>query len=244
MSNLHFKLKAQKLIDYIINNGKEKTCSWTKIDRYSKIEDPWTVVEFCLSAGFIENKGYNTYLAVVDKIPTSESDLYEFIEQGLTILLYDKKKRIDGEIFKIEMTAWSDSKIAGKWTRPDIIAVTKKKYPYIPDIEFDILTFEVKTESTVNVLAVFEALAHRSAASLSYVVFPVHEDNFRKPNDVNQRIIFECAKYGVGLICVNDMFDSGSFVEVLEAQRHDLDRGRGSDFLRAVLPHDKIAAFA
>lgn len=244
MSNLHFKLKAQQLIDYIVKNGKERSSSWTKIQRYSGLDDPAPVIDFCVASGFIEEMGYNFYKAIVDKIPSNESDLYEFVEGGLKILLYDKRKRIDGEIFKIEMTAWSDSKIAGKWTRPDIIAVSKRKYPYVPDIEFDILTFEVKTSQTVNVLAVFEALAHRSAASLSYVVFPVPDVEFRQPNDINQRIIFECAKYGIGLICINDLFDQNSFVEILEAQRHDLDKARGSDFLRAVMPPDKIAAFA
>lgn len=245
MSSLHLKLQAQQVIDFIESNKKaDGTCSWTKIQRYAGFEEPWPAVEFCLASGFIENSGYNNYKIIVRTIPTNEGDLYDFVQDGFKTLFYDKKRRVDGEVFKIELTAWSDSKIAGKWTRPDIVITTKKKYPYVPDYEFDIITFEVKRADTVNVLAVFEALAHRSAASLSYVVFPVGQSEFRNPNDINQRILFECAKYGIGMICIDDMFDKTSFVEVIEAQRHELDKARASDFLRAVLPGDKLAAFA
>lgn len=245
MADLHLKLRAQQVIDYMSNNlNKESTCSWSKIKRYSNVENVDDVVEFCLSAGFIENTGYNNYKIVTKNISTSESDLYDFVQDGLKILFYDKKRRFDGEVFKIHMTAWADSKIAGKWTRPDVIITSKKKIPFIPGEEFDIITFEVKKSESVNVLAVFEALAHRSAASLSYVVFPVNESEFKIASEINQRIMFECAKYGIGIVCINDLFDKSSFVEVLEAQRHDLDKARASDFLRAVLPGDKLAAFA
>lgn len=245
MSTLQVRLKARDVISYIEKNKNESgICTWTNIDRNSGIDNAWAAVEFCVKNGNIKNNGYNKFSIIDNIIVIKEEDYYGFIEEGLKVEFYDKRKKVDGEIFKIEITARSDSKIAGKWTRPDIVAVSKKKYPYIPDYEFDIITFEVKRPEDVNVLAVFEALAHRSAASLSYVVFPVAAKRFTKPDDISQRIIFECAKHGIGIVCVNDIDDVSSFAVVLEAQRAVLDRARGSDFLRAVLPSDKIAAFA
>lgn len=244
MENLQLKIKAKKIVDYIDENkNKDGICTWIVIDRYSGIKNSWDAIEFCVKNGNLKNNGYNKFSIVNREISIREDDYYPFIERGI-IALFAKNKKVDGEIFKIEITAKSDSKIAGKWTRPDIVAVSKKKYPYIPDYEFDIITFEIKRPEDVNVLAVFEALAHRSAASLSYVVFPVSEARFVKPNDADQRILFECSKHGIGIVCVNDIEDVTSFVTVLEAQRSVLDRARGSDFLRAVLPSDKIAAFA
>jgi hypothetical protein len=242
--SLSLKLRVVALLEFIDKNkNPDGTCTWTVIDRYSGIIDVGSIVEYSLNNNILKNHGYNKYSIINKDFAIKEDDYYQFLEEGISVL-FSKIKKVDGEISKTQITARTDSKIAGKWTRPDIVAVSKKKYPYIPDYEFDIMTFEVKRPEDVNVLAVFEALAHRSAASLSYVVFPVADSRFLKPNDVDQRILSECAKHGIGIICVNNIEDVASLVTVLEAERAVLDRARGSDFLRAVLPADKIAAFA
>jgi hypothetical protein len=59
----------------------------------------------------------------------------------------------------------------GSWTRPDICLVGIRKFKFIRNPVVDVVTFEVKTRTDVTVKAVLEALSHRQASTLAYVVF-------------------------------------------------------------------------
>lgn len=139
--------------------------------------------------------------------------------------------------YYLENTARRDSKIAGRWTRPDFTMVSYKKFPWTIGSEFDVVTYEVKRADTSNVLAVFEALSHRSAATRSYVVFPLDEDTWIK-NDRDQaaRVKDECVRHGIGLIFMGS--SSKPAVHAISARRFDIDHRKSSDFLAAVLTND------
>lgn len=241
MSDLQTKIKLLQIISFIKSRGGN--CSWTVINNHSRVEDAWPIIEFGVKNGIFEKGAGNFYSIKSDNYSITEYDYYPFIEKGLNYLFYEGRKKSASETFHIEITARSDSKIIGRWTRPDLVVVSSKKFPYIPTNEFDIITFEVKRPEDVTVLAVFEALAHRSAASLSYVVFPVNQSKFSDADESLQRVMYECANHGVGLICINDVFDDKSFKIIIEARRQELDKARGSEFLSAVIPHEKLKFF-
>jgi hypothetical protein len=114
--------------------------------------------------------------------------------------------------------------------------VSHKKFPWTIGTEFDVVTFEIKRPDSANVLAVFEALSHITAATRAYVVFPVGAEEWRQANPAQERRVKdECVRHGVGLILVT-INDQGAVAHhVLKAARREIDHEKCSDFLDAVL---------
>jgi len=114
--------------------------------------------------------------------------------------------------------------------------VSHKKFPWTIGTEFDVVTFEVKTPATANVLAVFEALSHVTAATRAYVVFPVEEVEWEASNPAQaRRVKDECVRHGVGLILVSSVTTTPVAKHVLKALRREIDHEKCSDFLDAVV---------
>ncbi|WDZ79064.1 hypothetical protein PWG15_26635 (plasmid) [Ensifer adhaerens] len=154
-----------------------------------------------------------------------ESLVSLWVEDG-----YDKSN------FYIENTSRRDTKIEGPWTRPDLTLVSHKKFPWTIGSEFDVVTFEIKRPDSANVLAVFEALSHVSAATRGYVVFPVDPDTWRSSNPAQERRVKdECVRHGVGLILVQVGGAVPAAHHVLKASRREIDHEKCNDFLDAVL---------
>lgn len=141
--------------------------------------------------------------------------------------------------FYIEVTARKDSKIAGKWTRPDLTMVSFRTFPWTIGEEFDVTTFEIKRPDSCNVLAVFEALSHASAATRAYAVFPLSEEAWtsRYPEQ-SERVLDECSRHGVGLFLIEDIEANPRPVQRLAAARRSIDHERCGNFLEAVLSDD------
>jgi hypothetical protein len=74
------------------------------------------------------------------------------------------------ELLAVEITALQGG-ATGIWSRPDIVTAEVRTLQYVPGKHLEITTFEVKSDHAVNVQAVYEALAHRRAATRSYVLF-------------------------------------------------------------------------
>lgn len=138
--------------------------------------------------------------------------------------------------FYTENTSRRDSKIVGPWTRPDLTLVSYKKFAWTIGSEFDVVTFEVKRPENADVLAVFEALSHVSAATRAYAVFPIDADVWRSANPQQEkRVKDECVRHGVGLILVDPTSNGPVAHHVLKAARREIDHEKCSDFLDAVL---------
>ncbi|WP_375461581.1 hypothetical protein [uncultured Enterovirga sp.] len=164
----------------------------------------------------------------------SEDAFYPAAEAGLKKLWQDDNFH-ENEFF-IENTSKKDSKIAGRWTRPDLTLISHKKYPWTIGREFDVVTFEVKRPDSCNVLAVFEALSHASAATKAYAVFPVDQVSWRKENPAQEaRVMDECSRHGIGLILIEDVYVLPRAVHLIKAQKREIDHERCSDFLAAVM---------
>jgi hypothetical protein len=68
------------------------------------------------------------------------------------------------DLLAVEITA-SRGGHRGIWSRPDIVTVEVRTFQYLPGKYLEITTFEIKSFGSVNVQAVYEALAHRRAAT-------------------------------------------------------------------------------
>ncbi|MFN3809596.1 MAG: hypothetical protein ACK4S6_03165 [Roseateles asaccharophilus] len=104
---------------------------------------------------------------------TKEAELYEPIAN---VLRNNWSKEQGFDNYLVEVTAKQGSRATGgKWTRPDVTVVGYKTFPYLPGRYLEVISFEVKPTSTLDITAVYEALAHRRSATRAYVVGHVPE---------------------------------------------------------------------
>jgi hypothetical protein len=163
-----------------------------------------------------------------------EEAYYETVKTSLEALW--REERYEATEFYVENTSRRDSKIVGPWTRPDLTLVSYKRFPWTIGPEFDVVTFEIKRPENANVLAVFEALSHASAATRAYVVFPVDPDDWRSANPAQEkRVRDECVRHGVGLVLVGRKKGTVVTHHLIKAARREIDHEKCSDFLEAVL---------
>lgn len=223
----------EKIVDAITEAGDPVTA--TKLMRTLSMDKDMfdAATEHGCSIKVLRCGSYNKYSAPKPFVIPEEA-YYDLITQALQALW--EKEGHDVSQFYIENTSRKDSKIEGPWTRPDLTLVSYKKFPWTIGSEFDVVTFEVKRPDSANVLAVFEALAHVTAATRAYVVFPLSKNAWAKANPAQERRVRdECAKHGVGLILIEDIFNEPLADHLIKATRKEIDHEKCSAFLEAVV---------
>lgn len=160
---------------------------------------------------------------------TKELELYAPIA---TVLRNQWSKEQGFDNYLVEVTAKQGSRqTGGKWTRPDITAVGYKTFPYVPGRFLEVITFEVKPTNTTDVAAVYEALAHRRAATRAYVITHMPNDKRTEFDAVIDAICDESKKFGVGVILADDPANFDTWEVLLEADRYEPDPGRLNEFI-------------
>lgn len=159
----------------------------------------------------------------------SEAELYEPL---VNVIKNDwvRDHQIDSSL--AEITARQGTRdTGGKWSRPDITLASYTTYAYVPGKHFDVVTFEIKPADAIDVTAVYEALAHRRAATRSYVILHVPDelsDFMETPiNDICE----EAKRHGIGVIVVGEPENYESWEERVEANRHEPDPAKLNNFL-------------
>lgn len=228
-----------KVVDRLIDNKADMTRTWLR--RYVCSNDE-QITESVLQQGVakkllvLKKQGYVGLVKGVTQVNAAigEESYYPEVEKQIRAVWSANK--YDQSEFILENTARKDAKIVGPWTRPDFTLVSHKKFPYTIGHEFDVVTFEVKKPSTSNVLAVFEALSHTSAATKAYVVFPIGPTDWTSTAPEQEaRVRDECAKHGVGLMLIENISTAPMPHHVIRARRKEIDHERSSAFLSAVL---------
>jgi hypothetical protein len=126
----------------------------------------------------------------------------------------------------------------GNWTRPDICLIGIRKFKFIPNPVMDVVTFEVKPKSDVTVKAILEALSHRQASTLAYVIFNISKDEFES-NQENERIAELAKNHGVGIILAAKPNDQKTWVEEVGARRWEPNPEDLNEFIQEVIPEEK-----
>ena len=109
----------------------------------------------------------------------------------------------------------------GKWTRPDLVAVGVKEFQLVPDRLFEIITFEVKPASQIDVIAVYEALAHRRSATHSYVLIHVPSTLSDYAERNVAKVLDTAKEHGIGVITFAEADDYETWTQHLEATKVD-----------------------
>ena len=142
-------------------------------------------------------------------------------------------KRINN--FVIERTASQGRRrTGGTWSRPDIVLASIEKLSFVPGMRLDLISFEVKASSNINLVAVYEAVAHLRYANKAYVLLHVpkasaHDDRLQERI---KGIEEEAVRHGVGLIVAEDVSDYSTWTTRAEAERHDTDPFKLNDFIQ------------
>ena len=157
------------------------------------------------------------------RLEISEADLYKPVADVLQ-KEWARDLRFRNHI--VEITARAGRRdTGGTWTRPDIVVAALRVFPHVPGKFFDLITFELKSLSGINVTAVFEALAHRRAATQAYVWLHVPSEAAQDElvSSVLERIEDEAKRHGVGLIVAENPADYELWDITLRATRYEPD---------------------
>ncbi len=90
----------------------------------------------------------------------------------------------------------------GKWARPDFILVSAMRFKLMPGAQVDLHSFELKTETGGNVLAIHEALAQTRFTHFGHFVW--HLPVGSKAEPMLEDITTHCEEHGIGLIRLKD----------------------------------------
>lgn len=171
-----------------------------------------------------------------------ESDLYGPVSEVL------KSKWVRDLRFRhslVEITASQGRRsTGGVWTRPDVVIAALRVFPYLPGKYFDLITFEIKPSWAINVTAVYEALAHRRAATQSYVL--LHCIKPEENTELLERIREEAERHGIGMIVASDVKDYETWNTMSEPKRVDPDPELLNEFVALQLTsgsRDELAAW-
>lgn len=162
-----------------------------------------------------------------ERVP--EPALYEPMAQ---VIREDWTKDFRLDSFTLEVTAHQGARpTGGKWTRPDITLASYKTFAYVPGKHFDLVTFEIKPQDSIDITVVYEALAHRRAATRAFALLHVPEDKKHALEPVINEICSQAKQFGIGVIIASDPCDYDTWDEVVESVRNEPDPERLNDFL-------------
>jgi hypothetical protein len=137
-----------------------------------------------------------------------------------------------------EITAFQGRKGGGLWSRPDIVSIEIRNFPYVPGRFLEVVTFEIKVTKALDVRAVYEALAHRRAATHSYVLAHVPDSETDRWAETINAVAQAARQHGIGVIIAGDPSDFQSWDEVVEAQRVEPDPERLNAFIKLQLSEE------
>ncbi|WP_155641272.1 hypothetical protein [Burkholderia cepacia] len=158
-----------------------------------------------------------------------EEQLYE----PIAAVLKDQWAKEQGfDAYSVEVTARQGSRqTGGKWTRPDMTVVGYKTFPYVPGRFLEVVTFEVKPFSTIDVSSVYEALAHRRASTRAYVVLHVPEAREAQLELAVEATCEEAKRHGIGVIVATNPGNFDDWDVRFEAERFEPDPSRLNEFI-------------
>jgi hypothetical protein len=174
-----------------------------------------------------------TTAATVEAVIKNELALYEPMRRVIATAWAKDHRR---DPLAVEITALQGRRATGgTWSRPDIVSVEVRTFAYVPGKYLEVATFEVKAANAINVQAVYEALAHRRAATHSYVLLHVPADQVDSLEDAVADVAEAARSHGIGVITAVDPEDYNTWEDREEARRVEPDPERLNAFVATQL---------
>jgi hypothetical protein len=151
----------------------------------------WTVQKLLIQKTRImpgRGKGGSVSLPDLDRFPLksfrisspkakTERDLYKPIVAQI-ITKWIATRGYEAYVYEETHSQGSRKEVRGKFSRPDVTIVGFKRYVYLPQRVFEVVTFEIKPASEISVLGILEAISHRETAHLSVAIYNVSKEQF------------------------------------------------------------------
>jgi hypothetical protein len=150
-----------------------------------------------------------------------------------------------GKVIGAITASQGSKKTGGKWTRPDLVICTVSEWIFSAAPEGDVRTIEIKTFESLDVSAVYEALAHKSSSHYAYLLIV----NFPREPNSDERANFEAVlaaagRHGIGVITSIATNDFSTWETELDPTRSDADNQTVNQFLLDQFPADKREEFS
>lgn len=191
------------------------------------------VVEAVIAADFEATS--ETQEAIVEAVVETirpELELYEPVRLQLRNH-WSKQRQFDSchcEIVALQ----GRRETGGSWSRPDLALVGYRKYEFLPEKVFELHTFEVKPATDISIKGVMEALAHREAATRSYVIYHTAGKDLTDYAE-HARIEDLASRHGIGVYAAKVIGDFNQWAEVVPALRATPDPEAVDTFIRRSL---------
>lgn len=135
----------------------------------------------------------------------------------------------------ISETANLGKKTLGRWSQPDICAISRRAYKYLAQKHIDLWTFEVKPIGEMNVQHVLEAVAHSRYSHRSYVMFHIEDESTLEDTRFSH-CMAEAERHGIGLVTFQNPEKQSNFRWHREAMRREPNPESLNEFIELQLP--------
>ncbi|MFZ5732878.1 MAG: hypothetical protein ACOY4O_09095 [Pseudomonadota bacterium] len=148
------------------------------------------------------------------------------------------EKGYDRSEVVLEICANKRRKGEGAWSVPDLALVACQALQFIPGKILSLYSFEVKTLENVNLLSVYEALAHTRYVNFSYLVVVGEGVDDWIGAASTRNVVDECSRHGIGLI-IGDGKSSWNEYEISsDGERFAPDYYRQDQFIARLFDED------
>lgn len=166
---------------------------------------------------------------------TSELQLYPVVKKQLDAH-WSIRRQLDD--CHCEITALQGRRdTGGSWSRPDLVIIAYRKYEFLPERVFELFSFEVKPATDISIKGVMEALAHRAAATRSFVIYHTAGKDFSEFPEA-ERIEELAARHGVGVFAAKDVKDITQWAEIVTAPRASPDPEAMDTFIKRTMSEE------
>lgn len=122
----------------------------------------------------------------------------------------------------VEITACMGGRpTGGKWSRPDLLVITEKRFKFLPDVCFDVWSFEVKAPGRWSIDAVSETFSHGRFFHFPILILLSDTTNLDSGSkETLAQCKEEAERMQVGLYLMHTDFDPKKWMLLAEPYRH------------------------
>jgi hypothetical protein len=133
----------------------------------------------------------------------------------------------------VVVAASSGSSRMGRWSRPDLCAVSFKNYKFLGRKQIDLWTFEVKPIGEMRVDHVLEAVAYSRFSHRTYIMFHIENDSTIRDKNYIQ-CMTEADRHGIGFVTFKDPNRYNDWTWHREALHKEPNPGHLNDFMEGL----------
>lgn len=163
-----------------------------------------------------------------------EESLYEPIRQ---VLWGVRARDLRSSLLAAEIIARQGWRLTGgTWSRPDLVTIEVLNLLYVPNKILEVVTFEVKPADAIDVQCVYEALAHRRAATRAYVMLHIPKSSQVRLQETLDTVTSAARSHGIGVIHFSEPSDYDTWEEIAPAERIEPAPERLNAFIETQMP--------